>query len=224
MGQVATGVGDGAGVQFADINGDDKADYLWVAHNGAVTAYLNGGSGTDGWIWEPQGEIATGVGALRQDVKFADINGDGLADYLWVNRFDGSVSEWRNGGKQDIWQWSAQGQIATGVGSNGAAVLFASLSGQGRADYLKVEPATGAVTIWANGCFGEGSDGNGWLDVKCDDPRVSDESIDPSLRWNTVSHGHQRELNSFYAASLLQLRMIRLTRTRRTVLMPGRLQ
>ncbi|KAF2872785.1 hypothetical protein BDV95DRAFT_398340 [Massariosphaeria phaeospora] len=138
MGQVATGVGDGPGVRFADINGDGKADYLWVAKDGSVKAYLNGGSGSNGWVWESRGVIAKGVGAPRQDIKFADINGDGLADYLWVNRLDGSVSEWqRNGGMRDEWQWIPQGQIAAGVGANGLTVQFASLSGSGRADYLK---------------------------------------------------------------------------------------
>jgi hypothetical protein len=188
MGQVATGVGDGPGVQFADIDGDRKADYLWVDKYGAVTAYLNGGSGSDGWLWEPQGVIAKGVGAPRQDIKFADINGDGLADYLWVNRLDGSVSEWQNGGMKEVWQWYPQGKIATGVGANGLAVHFAVLNGNGRADYLKVDPASGAVTIWANGCFGESFDGTGWLTAQCTDPGITDASIDPSLRWTSVSH------------------------------------
>lgn len=188
MGQVATGVGDGPGVRFADINGDGKADYLWIAKDGSVKAYLNGGNGSNGWIWESQGVIATGVGAPRQDIKFADINGDGLADYLWVNRIDGSVSEWqRNGGMRDEWQWNPQGQIATGVGANGLAVQFASLNGNGRADYLKVDPATGAVTIWANGCFGEGSVGTDWLTATCDNPGITDASASPTLRWKDVS-------------------------------------
>jgi len=87
-GQVAAGNGVGAGVRFADINGDKKADYLWIDTDGAVTAFLNGGKGSSGWIWYPQGVIATGTGAVRGEVKFADLNGDGKADYLWVGRLD----------------------------------------------------------------------------------------------------------------------------------------
>lgn len=187
MGQVATGVGDGAGVQFADIDGDGKADYLWVAKNGAVKAYLNGGSSSDGWVWTSQGVIATGVGPPREDVKFADINGDGLADYLWVNRLDGAVSEWQNGGAQGGWKWIPLDRIATGVGANGLSVQFAVLSGKGRADYLHVDPASGSVTLWVNGCFGESSNSTEWLTAQCTDPGITDSSMNPSLRWNAVS-------------------------------------
>lgn len=188
QGQVATGIGAGAGVQFADIDGDGLADYLWLSEAGAVTAYINGGSGSDGWNWKSQGVIATGVEASRQDVQFHDIDGDGLADYLWVNRLDGSVSQWKNGGLTDNgWHWSAQGQIATGVGANGLAIQFAILNGNGRADYLNVDPESGAVTQWANGCFGESSSGTAWLNAQCSNPGVTDATLNPSLRWNSVS-------------------------------------
>jgi hypothetical protein len=187
MGQVATGVGDGAGVKFADIDGDGKADYLWVAKNGEVTAYLNGGSSGDGWLWRSQGVIATGAGASRQDVKFADIDGDGLADYLWINRLDGSVSEWRNDGTADNWQWDPQGEIATGVGANGLSIHFAVLNGNGRADYLNVDPASGAVTQWVNGCFGESLRGTAWQTKQCTDTGITDAGLDPAQRWNAVS-------------------------------------
>ena len=39
--------------------------------------------------------MATGVGANGSDIKFADLNGDGQADYLWVHA-DGSVNAWLN--------------------------------------------------------------------------------------------------------------------------------
>jgi hypothetical protein len=192
MGQVATGIGEGAGVQFADINGDGKVDYLWVDRNGAVTAYLNGGSGSNGWIWRPQGIIATGVGGARQDIQFHDINGDGLADYLWVNRIDGSVTEWRNGGGKagDIWEWYPQGQIATGVGANGMCIQFADTNGKGRADYLNISPSSGAATEWYNDCFGESSLPGGtltptWQTAQCTDPGITNAAIDPKLRWNS---------------------------------------
>ncbi|KAF7561563.1 hypothetical protein G7046_g2578 [Stylonectria norvegica] len=159
MGQVATGIGEGEGVKFADINGDGMVDYLWVDPSGAVTAYINGGSGgPTGWIWRSQGMIATGVGAAREDVHFADLNGDGKADYVWVNRLDGSVKSWTNGGPAASapggWLWISQGTVATGIGSNGLVVHFANTAGQGRADYLTVDPVTGAVKQWQNDCPG----------------------------------------------------------------------
>lgn len=34
-------------VHFADLNGDGRAEYLWVDENGAVTCFLNLGSSID---------------------------------------------------------------------------------------------------------------------------------------------------------------------------------
>lgn len=57
--------------------GDKKVDYLAVnLTSGAVTAYLNGGRNPDankGWVWLPQGVIATGIGRDGKGVQFADI-------------------------------------------------------------------------------------------------------------------------------------------------------
>jgi hypothetical protein len=179
LGQVASGIGEGAGVQFADINGDKKADYLWIDKNGAVTAYLNGGNAASGWIWYPQGVIATGVGAARADVQFHDLNGDGKADYLWVDRTVGSVQVWQNGGSgSNGWIWNPQGEVASGVGANGLCIQFADTTGDGRADYLNVAPASGAVSEWFNSCASGASGGltnhnvnpnapPGWQTVAC---------------------------------------------------------
>lgn len=152
QGQIASGIGAGAGVRFADIDGDGRDDYLWLDGNGAVTAYINGGpsaSQPGGWLWLPQGVIATGVGAAREDVQFADINGDGKADYLWVGRIDGTVNLWYNGGPASDhgWIWYPAGEVATGTGSNGLSVMFADTTGDGRDDYLVVTPSTGAVSV-----------------------------------------------------------------------------
>lgn len=162
LGQVASGIGAGIGVHFADINGDGKVDYLWVDIDGAVTAYLNGGNGANGWIWYPQGVIATGVGACREDVQFHDLNGDGKADYLWVDRLIGSLQVWRNGGVgANGWIWYPQGEVASGVGANGLCIQFADTTGDGRADYLDIDPNLGSVSEWFNGCYGAVGSGTG---------------------------------------------------------------
>ncbi|KAJ7650756.1 hypothetical protein FB45DRAFT_730871 [Roridomyces roridus] len=167
-GTVATGIGkDGAGVRFADLNGDGRADYLWLDENGAMTAYLNLGSATGGTgaanvQWLPQGIVATGPanGATRDNVILADVNGDGRADYLTVTHDGGVVSLFINGGGPDDGPnagkvvWNPQGVIATGVGSSGVGVQFADLNGDGRADYLDVNYQTSALNAWLNGCQG----------------------------------------------------------------------
>ncbi|MCJ1402570.1 hypothetical protein MMC11_005790 [Xylographa trunciseda] len=166
QGLIADGIGTpGSSIMFADLNGDGRAEYLSVDDNGAVTCYLNLGPIIDdgphaaivGWL--PQGVIATGVGAGRINTVFADINGDGRADYLNVGRGStGSVSEWLNGGGPNDGPnaaqviWYPQGQITGGDGTNGTYVLFADLNGDGRAEYIEVDPNTSAVTAYFNGC------------------------------------------------------------------------
>jgi hypothetical protein len=124
-----------------------------VDRNGAVTAFLNLGSASGeesdqgaAVQWLPQGVIASGVGAQRQEVQFAvcllyfpweivlnsgqDLNGDGRAEYLWVHS-NGSVEAWLNlGGPNDGPNaaqvgWLYNGLIATGIGAPGSSISFA---------------------------------------------------------------------------------------------------
>jgi FG-GAP-like repeat len=165
-------------VHFADLDGDGRAEYLWVGLNGEVTAYYNNGyidndTITDGGHidWVPAGEIATGIGGLRAEIRFADLNGDGRADYLWVHS-DGSVTAYLNGGQiagsptpANV-VWLPQGVIATGIGKNGAGTRFADLAGVGRSDYIWVDD-NGALTGYLNlgSPVPNGPDGGqvGWL-------------------------------------------------------------
>ncbi|KAJ7859025.1 hypothetical protein B0H14DRAFT_2351404 [Mycena olivaceomarginata] len=165
-GTIATGIGkDGTGVRFADLNGDGRAEYLYLEADGAMTAYLNlgspnGGTGAANVNWLPQDVVATGPanGATRDNIILADVNGDGKADYLTVTHTGGVVEVWLNGGGPDNGPnaakvvWHPQGVIATGVGSSGAGVQFADLNGDGRAEYLDVDAMTSAVNAWLNGC------------------------------------------------------------------------
>jgi lysophospholipase L1-like esterase len=73
-------------VHIADLNGDGKDDYIWVdGKSGAAALYLNTGDFAN---WNAVGRVASGVGAGK-GVRFADIDGDGKADYLWIDNVDG---------------------------------------------------------------------------------------------------------------------------------------
>ncbi|CAM1503170.1 Fc.00g079460.m01.CDS01 [Cosmosporella sp. VM-42] len=176
QGQIASGFGqDGAGVVFADLNGDGRDDYLWVSMSGAVTAFLNGGGEPGKPNWLPQGEIASGVGAKRSEVHFADINGDGRVEYIHVDSATGAVNVWFNAGSSKgnngpdggKVTWVPWGEVASGVGTTGDHVRFGSLTGTGRADYLAVTNSNGAVDMWKNLCpspppvGGDNGGGNG---------------------------------------------------------------
>jgi hypothetical protein len=92
----------GGSLQFSDVNGDGWADLLKVSPNGAVTAWPNrrpqpgiiDGFGPE---WGDSREIAKGFPESEgKDIHFADVDGDGRADYLrsgnkgltraWLNR------------------------------------------------------------------------------------------------------------------------------------------
>ncbi|WP_246157768.1 FG-GAP-like repeat-containing protein [Catellatospora sichuanensis] len=155
LGLVAGGFGvPGSSVRFADFDGDRKADYLTVADNGAVTAWLNkGGDGRGGW--ENLGQVAGGVGVPGSRIRFADFDGDRKADYLPVAD-NGAVNVWLNKGGDGRGGWSNLGQVATGVGVPGSSIRFADFDGDRKADYLPVAD-NGAVIVWLN----RGGDGRG---------------------------------------------------------------
>lgn len=165
QGVIATGVGAGdarANIQFADLNGDGRAEYLWIHPNGSVTAWLNLGGPDDGLNaakvgWLPQGLIANGIGASGSSIHFADMNGDGRAEYLSVD--DGGAvtcylnlgSPIDNGPHAAQVGWLPQGVIATGVGASRINTVFADINGDGRADYLDVgRGPSGFVSEWLN--------------------------------------------------------------------------
>ncbi|MFC5823673.1 FG-GAP-like repeat-containing protein [Nonomuraea insulae] len=83
-------------VRFADGDGDGAADYLQVSVEGAVHAFLNRGAGGNG-SFEPRYDWAHASGYPREYVTFADISGDGRADYLVVYH-GGAVRAWLNRG------------------------------------------------------------------------------------------------------------------------------
>ncbi|MEU0480258.1 FG-GAP-like repeat-containing protein [Streptosporangium sp. NPDC006013] len=83
-------------VRFADGDGDGRADYLQVGGDGSVHAFLNRGGGGNG-SFEARHNWAYASNYPRQYVQFADISGDGKADYLVV--YDGgAVRAWLNRG------------------------------------------------------------------------------------------------------------------------------
>ncbi|MEV7416584.1 FG-GAP-like repeat-containing protein [Streptomyces sp. NPDC089919] len=158
LGQVATGTTpDPAQVRFADYDGDGRADYVTVADGGAVNVYLNRGGDTRGG-WAGLGQVATGITTDRSRLHWADLDGDAKADYTVVNA-DGSVSAYLNRGGDAHGGWADPGRFATGLTTDHNRVRFADITGDGRADYLLTDPATGAVAVWANN---GGDPSGGW--------------------------------------------------------------
>lgn len=136
---------------------DGRDDYLVVDAQGVTQGWLNAGTG-NGVSWASQGVVASGVGASRDAVRFADVNGDGRDDYVVLDA-DGVAKGWLNTRSPSGMGWSYAGVVASGVGATPDQVRFADLDGDSRDDYLVVQPQ-GQVRAWLN-TFGES--GAGWL-------------------------------------------------------------
>ncbi|MFD3869978.1 FG-GAP-like repeat-containing protein [Streptomyces sp. NPDC058623] len=149
IGPIATGITtDRTRVRFADYDGDGRADYLYIAPNGNVTAYLNQGgdvSGPNGW--KEIGRVAWGTTTAHEQIHFADQDGDGRTDY-WVIGDSGSVNVHLNRGGDPSGSagWIDLGRIATGTTTDHTRVRLADFDGDGRADYWTVGPRGGVTT------------------------------------------------------------------------------
>ncbi|WP_406193940.1 FG-GAP-like repeat-containing protein [Kitasatospora sp. NBC_01560] len=152
IGRVATGVTtDRTRVRLADFDGDGRADYLMINPDGSVDVWLNrGGDPAGNGGWQGIGRVATGLTTQQEQVRFADFDGDGRTDYLVVED-SGAVKVWlnRGGDPAGAYGWYGIGQTATGVTTDRSRVRLADLDGDGKADYLMINP-DGSVHAWLN--------------------------------------------------------------------------
>jgi hypothetical protein len=154
-GQVATGLTtDLSRVRFADFNGDRKADYIFINGNGSIGVFLNkGGDGRGGW--QDIGQVAGGTTTDQNQVRFADIDGDGHTDYNVISS-SGAIYTYVNRGGDKSGGWEYYGQIATGLTADRSRVRLADFDGYGKADYNLIN-ANGSINTYVNA----GGDGRG---------------------------------------------------------------
>ncbi|KAL9027884.1 MAG: hypothetical protein Q9180_007260, partial [Flavoplaca navasiana] len=114
------------------VDGDRKQDFNIVdPKSGSIIHYKNGGQQPDGkWSWNLSNNgrpIATGLGPGR-NVRLADMDGDGKADYLLLGTERGDAILYLNKGeKPGGWNWVAYNNgkpIATGIGFGADNVQF----------------------------------------------------------------------------------------------------
>ncbi|KAK6068339.1 killer toxin subunits alpha beta [Seiridium cupressi] len=83
----------------------------------------------------------------RANHKFADVNGDGRADFLWTNKFNGDTDVWINAGA---------------IPRPGSAFTWTyQVDGNGRADFSLINSLDNTATTWFNDCPGQDGDGGG---------------------------------------------------------------
>ena len=72
-------------VRFADITGNGRPDYLCIAKDGSVSGAVQDDNG----VFSQVENIKPADDMERADLRWGDVNGDGLADLIWVNKFTG---------------------------------------------------------------------------------------------------------------------------------------
>ncbi|KAH8657733.1 hypothetical protein BX600DRAFT_400504 [Xylariales sp. PMI_506] len=154
------------GLHFVDLNGDGLDDFVCITNpDGALYGVINNGdgSGTSGPTWTSMGLIKAADSSFPQaQVRLADIDGDGRADFIGLDS-DGTAHAWRNSGTGNVVNtWEALGTRWTGGDmSDLAGVRFEDLNGDGRDDWMWVND-DGETYTWTNSrSCGAGTDGNG---------------------------------------------------------------
>ncbi|OGM47389.1 hypothetical protein ABOM_002570 [Aspergillus bombycis] len=159
------------GVRMADLDGDRRADYLCMEPNGRTVGWLNKGENK----FEAKNQVKRTHGYDRANHVWADVDGDGLVDFLWVDKFNGNTKVWINKGPiptaGSSWKWELLDGPRYQGSDRGANLYFPNLGGLGRADMHNVIPRTNIAYTWFNTC--PGSDNTAADDV--------DPSIDPGL-------------------------------------------
>lgn len=161
------------GLVFGDLDGDGRVDYLCMEKDGKTTGWLNKPNGL-----ESKGQIkfAPKEHLDRANFKWADVNGDGRVDLIWVDKFTGEARVWRNGGfipaGGSSMTWVDLGRRFTGHG-RGHNIHFPKIGSFGRADYHSVHPRTGAANTWFNECTGGLDDYDGPFNPMLPTPPVS---------------------------------------------------
>ncbi|KAJ4413888.1 hypothetical protein N0V82_008243 [Gnomoniopsis sp. IMI 355080] len=160
-------------VRFADVTGNGRPDYLCMERDGRTKGYLHN---TDG-SFTYQSQIKQSDGYDRANLRFADVDGDGLADLLWTDKFRGDAMVWKNQGRipaagtASSFTWTNLGFLYNAP-SQGTCLEFPDLDGNGRADMVAIEPLENTATTWFNNCPDGGS---------ADDPDTLTSAGLPSL-------------------------------------------
>ncbi|MFD7625520.1 FG-GAP-like repeat-containing protein [Streptomyces sp. NPDC059851] len=153
------GGGDGLGNSYwSTATFGNPGAYLTFQNDGNLVVYKKGGGeGKGGALWtsgtvpgdqRPSAAVNEAGGSDR--VRWADFDGDRKPDYITIAD-NGAVSVWLNHGGDPAGAngWQGLGQVATGVNSDRSRVRLADFDGDGKADYLVINP-DGSVNAWLN--------------------------------------------------------------------------
>lgn len=197
VGQIMSSSDNAAGIRFADVTGDGKADLISLDRASGMSIYRNDYDPSwRHWSWMKITNVPINLDAHSpKDVRFADMDGDQKADAIWVHPWDGSIVVRLNkdASKQEGWVRSVANAATVGpphLPCAGENIMFARISVPwGRADHVQVTPHDGSLSVWKNGCdkYAPGSSS------MTDDANSSSNASPPELNRRplaSVSCGH----------------------------------
>ncbi|MFJ6252829.1 MULTISPECIES: FG-GAP-like repeat-containing protein [unclassified Streptomyces] len=157
-GEIAMGTGLGPDrVFFADLDNDRRDDYIVIRPNNVIDAYYNRGGDTvdkDNWHagFEPHLNYGRGTNIPVDRIRFADVNGDGRADYIRLVDFSTKIDVWYNRGGDTPGHdgWEEGGAILANLTPRtNQQIEFADLNCDRKADYIALDP-NGVPRAWFN--------------------------------------------------------------------------
>lgn len=173
--QVSTGTGSPRGQAAADFNQDGKLDFAVAYYNlNQAQVFLGNGSGgfTAGVSY------ATGTGPVA--MVTADIDNDGDADLLTVNRVTNSVTVAKNGGSPG-YAFTVSSTLALGAGSLPQNLDMGDLDGDGDIDLVVTRLAANRISVYLNNGTGTFTAGTALVIVRPYGVRLADLDNDGDL-------------------------------------------
>ncbi|KAF4445873.1 hypothetical protein F53441_10435 [Fusarium austroafricanum] len=171
---------------FADVTGSGRTDYICMAPSGQAWAWLRGKDG----VARPSGQIKYTENLDRANFQFADINGDGKADLIHKDKFNGDTRVWyfdrvvseaeREGNSGSIIKWDRPERLFSGA-TRGPDTHYPRLNNQRRADMVYAKATSAQAHISFNTCPAGGDDKDSDTDLPTYTP--PDLSPDPEKDW-----------------------------------------
>jgi hypothetical protein len=123
----------------------------WNGSSGSVTSWLLDGAGTvlGSQVLNKTCGTLGGCASNWQPVGVADVNGDGHADVMWWDPATGALSTWLLNGSGTVLGYQPLNKTCgPGCASQWRPVGLADINGDGHADLMWWDPATGALSTW----------------------------------------------------------------------------
>ncbi|KAK1239333.1 hypothetical protein MKX07_008821 [Trichoderma sp. CBMAI-0711] len=162
-------------VQFADLTGNGRDDYLCLRRDGYISAWLH----NDDNSWSSVGQVKFSEGKDRANLRFADVNGDGKDDMIWVDKWFGDGYVYYNRGPGDrganagsYIHWDHVSKPVYNSDRAGTCVYFEDFDGNGVADIHVIRDvySNKAATWLSPACSIKNNKGDGG--TCCDDPHL----------------------------------------------------